>query len=142
MGEALAARAARAAGWRVLARRLATAHGEVDLVLARGAWLACVEVKTGRADFGVDGRPDGAWRPGLRADRRRAARLERAARALARSCAAVPRVDLVEVFVERGGRRCALQVHEHFRGELGPALPRAGVRPAWGSLAPGPRSIG
>lgn len=44
-GEAIAAWYLRLKGWRVLARRLKNARGEVDLVVRRGRTVAFVEVK-------------------------------------------------------------------------------------------------
>lgn len=43
--ESAAARALEADGWSILARRLRTAAGEVDLVAERGGLLAIIEVK-------------------------------------------------------------------------------------------------
>lgn len=43
--EALAARALEAEGWTILARRLRTAAGEVDLIAEREGLLAVIEVK-------------------------------------------------------------------------------------------------
>jgi putative endonuclease len=43
--ETLAAWWLRAKGYRVLARRVKTRGGEIDLVVRRGRWLAFVEVK-------------------------------------------------------------------------------------------------
>ena len=56
----------RARGYRVLARRVRTRAGEIDIVARRGAVLAIVEVKA-RADLGtaaeaLDGRQRGAHR--------------------------------------------------------------------------------
>ncbi|MGH6786673.1 MAG: YraN family protein [Novosphingobium sp.] len=44
-GETLAAWYLRLTGWRVLARRVKTARGEIDLIARRGRVLAFVEVK-------------------------------------------------------------------------------------------------
>lgn len=44
-GEALAAWYLRLTGWRILAQRVKTARGEVDLVARRGSVLCFVEVK-------------------------------------------------------------------------------------------------
>ncbi|MBC2669442.1 YraN family protein [Novosphingobium piscinae] len=49
-GEGLAAWYLRLKGWRVLARRLRTARGEVDLVARRGATVVFVEVKWRRSE--------------------------------------------------------------------------------------------
>ncbi|MFO1256427.1 MAG: YraN family protein [Sphingomonadaceae bacterium] len=44
-GELLAAWYLRLKGWRILARRVKTPRGEIDLIARRGATLAFVEVK-------------------------------------------------------------------------------------------------
>jgi putative endonuclease len=44
-GEALAAWFLRLKGWRILARRVKTPRGEIDLVARRGRMIAFVEVK-------------------------------------------------------------------------------------------------
>lgn len=44
-GETLAAWFLRFKGWRILARRVKTARGEIDLIARRGAVVAFVEVK-------------------------------------------------------------------------------------------------
>lgn len=44
-GEALAAWYLRFKGWRILARRVKTARGEIDLIARRGSTVAFIEVK-------------------------------------------------------------------------------------------------
>jgi putative endonuclease len=120
LGEELAARHLRAAGWVLLGRRLRTAAGEVDLLAREGGELVCVEVKTARSERiprarGVDpararlnDRPGERWKPA------QAGRLERAARLLAREHGeASARLDLVEVLLEPGSARVELR---HRRG--------------------------
>ena len=57
-GEWLAAWYLRLTGWRILASRVKTPRGEVDLVVRRGRLVAFVEVKwrstTGQLDFAID----------------------------------------------------------------------------------------
>jgi putative endonuclease len=57
-GEARAAWYLRAKGWRILAQRVRTPAGEVDLVARKGKLIAFVEVKTRRTaaelDFAID----------------------------------------------------------------------------------------
>ncbi len=57
-GEIRAAWFLRAKGWRILAQRVRTPAGEVDLVARRGKLVAFVEVKTRRTvaelDFAID----------------------------------------------------------------------------------------
>lgn len=127
-GEELAARALVRAGWKLLARRLVTPHGEVDVVVSGGGLLVCVEVKTGRlpdlprprgepfAAAAGSAIPAGhlRWRPGLRLDRERLERQRRAGRWLARRLGGNPRgparlvggrVDLIEILLPaRSGR--------------------------------------
>jgi putative endonuclease len=49
-GEGFAAWWLRLQGWRVLARRVKTARGEIDLVVRRGRTVAFVEVKWRRSE--------------------------------------------------------------------------------------------
>lgn len=70
-GEFLCALLLRAKGYRVIARRLKTPMGEIDIIARRGRTLAVVEVKT-----------RGEWTPALEAvTARQRGRLVRAARA-------------------------------------------------------------
>lgn len=59
-GERMAAWYLRLKGWRVLARRVRTPAGEIDLVAKRGALIAFVEVKVrataAELDFAIDER--------------------------------------------------------------------------------------
>ena len=107
IGEAIAARALRRAGWRVVGRRLRTPLAELDLVVSAPGWLVAVEVKTGGRALGP-----GSWRPGHRLDHRPLARQERAAAWLAArlrgrggtDSAPAWRVDLIEIEIAEGGK--------------------------------------
>lgn len=117
LGEEIAARSYRARGYRILARRLRTIDGEADLLVASGATLAVVEVKTARMhpaprprEAARIGAPALRWRPGFRCDARRLRRL----RSLRRSLSA-DRVDLVEVFFLESSRRFRVLLHEDLR---------------------------
>jgi len=58
-GETAAAWYLRLTGWRVLARRVKTPRGEIDLVARRGRTLAIVEVKWRASAEGLDTAIDG-----------------------------------------------------------------------------------
>ena len=53
-GEGLAAFWLRLHGWRVVARRVKTSRGEIDLVMRRGRTVAFVEVKWRNTGAGLD----------------------------------------------------------------------------------------
>lgn len=119
-GERLAARHLRRAGWRVLASRLRTPAAEIDLVIERRGVTACVEVKTGAFDVGLDAAGPPRFPPRCHLGVRQLRRLLRAARFLERSTGSSrgrPRVDLVEVSVTRwpGGVRVQLEHHADLR---------------------------
>ncbi len=59
--EGLCALALRATGWRILARRLRTPAGEIDIVARRGRVIAFVEVKA-RRDSPFSAAPDARQR--------------------------------------------------------------------------------
>jgi Holliday junction resolvase-like predicted endonuclease len=85
VGEELAARQLRRAGFKLLGRRLATPHAEVDLWARRDGESWVIEVKTGHcARLGRDGW-DLRWRPGLSLDQAQRMRLARATAYLARA---------------------------------------------------------
>jgi Holliday junction resolvase-like predicted endonuclease len=70
LGEALAARALRRAGWRVRAANACVSGAEFDLLAEAGARLLAVEVKCGRA--GPRWRPFDRWTTARRRRQRRA----------------------------------------------------------------------
>ncbi|MBI5365260.1 MAG: YraN family protein [Planctomycetes bacterium] len=131
LGERLAERELRARGWTVLGRRQRSAAVEIDLVAREPAKaprengrLVLVEVKTKRWEelprrrgasstehAELEHAANRRWRPGLRFDRDRIARLETTARALTRRGEARPRVDLIEVWIGPRGRRIAFEHH-------------------------------
>ena len=53
-GEGWAALYLRCKGWRILARRIRTPRGEIDLVARRGRTLAFIEVKWRQTDEALD----------------------------------------------------------------------------------------
>lgn len=118
LGEELAARHLLARGWRILGRRVATPCGEVDLFAERGARRAIVEVKAAHRARGQRVALAALrFRPGHRLNGRRLARLQRAARWLARG-GPTPEVDLIEVSLGARGRPVEIVHHEDLRRPL------------------------
>ena len=114
---------------RVLARRRATVHGELDLVTLDGDVVCACEVKCSLSRFPVE-LGERRYRPGCRVDRERLARLERAAQALGRAARRPARVDLVEVLISGHERRLEIAWHRDYRTPL--ARLARGVREASG----------
>ncbi len=107
-GEAACARWLRARGFRVLGERVATPHGELDLVAERGGELWCFEVKTSLARV-----TPSHFAPGARLSARQRARVARAARACASDRGGPPpRLALVEVWIDPDGAARDVRVHE------------------------------
>lgn len=101
-GEREAVKALRREGYRVLARRLSTRGGEVDVLAVDGETLVLVEVKASLSATSF---------PRTRVDHRKRARLREAYRALARSpsLSRMPRrLDVVTVSFEGGRARCTV----------------------------------
>jgi hypothetical protein len=128
VGEELAARHLSALHWRILARRLPTPFGEIDLVAAAHGELVCVEVKAARLAplprlrKGPTPRPAPKWRPGFRLDARTLERQRRAGRYLAPRLAGGRlqggRVDLVEVLLRTASGAVELIHHRALRRAL------------------------
>lgn len=126
VGEELVARYLRALRWRVLARRIRTPFGEVDLVASVAGELVCVEVKTARLASLPRGErashPPPRWRPGFRLGARTLARQRRAGRYLAARLTRQPlsggRVDLVEVCLGTGSGAVELRHHRALQRPL------------------------
>jgi Holliday junction resolvase-like predicted endonuclease len=110
-GEALAAEQLRSQGFRVVAQRVTTPEGELDLVAWRGDELWILEVKSAlvsRASL------DPHWAPGRRLSASQRARIARAARCCSRSMGvrAAPKLALVEVWIDAEERLAAWRVTE------------------------------
>jgi len=102
-GEAACARWLRARDFRVLGQRVATPHGELDLVAERDGELWCFEVKTSLARA----------TPGDRLSARQRTRVARAARACASERGGPPpRLALVEVWIDPDGTARDVRVQE------------------------------
>lgn len=93
-GETVAAWWLRLHGWRILARRVRTPRGEVDLIARRGGVIAFVEVKTRATDAALD----------LAIDRRRLVRVAAAAEMLASRYARAGEDVAVDVVLLAPGR--------------------------------------
>lgn len=102
----------------MLARDLRTEHGQVDLVLREGRDLVCAEVKTSQTQR-MEDISSARYRPGHRCDRRRLARQRRVCRGLAERYGGRARVDLIEVWIERGSGRWSGSLHRDLRAPLG-----------------------
>ena len=111
-GEAAAAQALTARGYRVVARNLRMGRGEIDLVCEHGGDIVFVEVKARRgAEFGTPAEAVTA--------RKQRALLALAARYLARTGRGdrTCRFDVVEVWLDPAGRPDRLEVlRDAFRG--------------------------
>lgn len=107
-GERVAATALRSAGYRVLARRVRTAAGEIDLLALDGETLVVVEVKASSVSDESDSL--GSRRPLDRVDHAKRRRLAHAARALRgrRFTGRPRRIDAVSVLFD--GRRSAVTI--------------------------------
>lgn len=117
-GERVAARYLTKQGLRPVGKRVASRHGELDLVCRAKDLLVVVEVKTGNAGP--------RFRPAMRIRRRDLARRSRAARELARKAGArYARVDVLEVLCGPPGHAPQL-VHYQDVGGFG-----LGGRPPW-----------
>ena len=95
LGETAAAWWLRLKGWRILARRVRTSVGEVDLVARRGSLVAFVEVKLRADDDGLD----------IAIDERRLARVAAAAELLAPRFARPDDDIRIDVILIARGRR-------------------------------------
>ncbi len=102
-GEQLCVELLESRGYRVVAQRLKTPHGEVDVVARCGANLWCIEVKSTRASPAASAR---GFAPGARLSRRQRGRLQRAAADCARTLneSAAPGLALIEVWLDGYGR--------------------------------------
>jgi putative endonuclease len=128
-GEEIAARYLCRRGCRLLGRRIEAVGVEIDIVALDRRSIVCVEVKTGRleplprprGDHDAIAAAQMRWRPGRRCDASRIVRLQRAARALARSGPdrRSGRVDLIEVFLPLATRRPRIVHHVDLRRPLG-----------------------
>ncbi len=101
-GELLCVELLEAQGFRVLARRLRTPQGEVDVVARRGGALWCIEVKSTRASPQSSAQ---RFAPRTRLSVRQRQRLERAAVACGRTLGepGAPGLALFEVWLDARG---------------------------------------
>jgi hypothetical protein len=147
VGEEFTARALRRAGWTILARRLRTPEGEIDLVARdQSRQLVCVEIKTARpqplplphALAGQRARFEEPSGLATRLAHGQIERLARAARLVGREHglgrAERARIDLVLVLFDVRTRRLSLTHERNLRA----APPRARVGKKW----PGPDAEG
>ncbi|GBD12719.1 hypothetical protein HRbin24_00732 [bacterium HR24] len=107
--EDLAASYLRAHGYRVLARNLRTAEGELDIVACKGEVLAFVEVRARRGRAGGSAAESIGPRKRARLLRAAAAYLQEAGSSLQ------PRIDVLLIELSPGGRLLRL---EHIEGAI------------------------
>lgn len=101
LGERVAERWLRRAGWEVVARRFRSGHRDIDLVVRRGATVAFVEVKARRDGGFADPAVAVGWRKRRELTRSAQVWIDRCGA----GCPEVYRFDVVSVLFTRGGVR-------------------------------------
>ena len=108
LGEEIAARHLRDAGYRIIERKHRTRHGEIDLVCERGGTLVFVEVRTRR--------PSAFGSPEESITRKKAAHMTKSAQRYIQSTDVEYhdwRIDLVAIELAHNGRLLRLDVIEN-----------------------------